>query len=275
MLGKIGLGKIGVETGSARIDDLLPGTCHSAITDSTTARRVIDVRSAGLIFPEGKADQPLHQIGHQTGNGVMDAAGEQFGALLSGSARQAGILEVSPPAFAGAHLALGRIMNNKIKGAEHRQVLSEFLDTKERHIADVVAPIAVTLSMLEGSELMAQLDQTLKDHAADLESRESVLRPWLLSACPYRQKLHKVYFAGLQHRKVDEVAWVVARLQSLPERVKMATENDKSALQGWVRAFYTQLEGFVTSTNNETVINPLTSKSIGLKAFLSELNKLA
>lgn len=251
------------------IDRVLPVGCHAAIESARDARERIPVANQRLIFPKDDPTKPLHLMGHEKGEGVIQATAEQLEALRLDSAKEAGILGINPTTFAGAIRAGGKVMGNSFVSGGYREILDQFLESGRFKGTEAAPAIGVTLSLVEGAELLALVDQVLKDHKDDLSQADSKMRLWVLCACPYLAKLHNVYLSALQLGKPDEVAWTVGRLAALPGRILESSGMFQQTLKDWAVAFADQLDTLALKTPN--VVDPLQGQQVKLSELVSRL----
>lgn len=251
------------------IDRVLPGGCHTAIESASDARERIPVANKSLIFPTDSPAEPLHLMGHEKGEGVIEATAEQLEALRLGSAKEAGILRISPSTFAGAIRAGGKVMGNSFDSGGYRDILDQFLEAGKFRGTEAAPAIGVTLSLVEGTELLGLVDQVLRNHGDDLSQADSEMRLWVLCACPYLAKLHNVYLSALQHGKSDEVAWTVGRLAALPARIAQSSGPAKQSFKSWADAFANQLD--ILASINPYVVDPLQERRVQLSELAATL----
>jgi hypothetical protein len=264
-------GVIVIKKAESKVEGVLPEGCHKTIGDSSTARASIIVQKGKLVFPKQDAGSPLHLMGHQNGAGVIEATAEQLKALLDGSAKEAGQLRIKPSTFAGAILAGGKVMGENFEDSDYRNILDQFLVGGDFKGTEGAPAIGVTLSLVEGQELIALVGQVLINYKEDLGKVDSELRLWILCACPYLAKLHTVYYDALQHEKPDEVAWTVGRLSALPDRVSQSQGTEKNTLKAWAEIFAGELDRI--SQVNPFIVDPVKGAQVQLSELAEKLRR--
>lgn len=208
-------------------------------------------------------------MGHEKGEGVIEATAEQLRALRLGSAKEAGRLEIDPSTFAGAICAGGKVMGNDFDSGGYRGILDQYLEAGRFKGTEAAPAIGVTLSLVEGADLLGLVDQVLRDHGDDLSQEDSKMRLWMLCACPYLAKLHNVYLSALQYGKPDEVAWTVGRLAALPARIAQSSGPAKQSFKSWAGAFANQLD--IVARTTPFVVDPLQERKVQLSELAATL----
>ena len=160
-------------------------------------------------------------------------------------------------------------MGNSFDSGRYRDILDQFLEFGKFKGTEAAPAIGVTLSLVEGADLIALVDQVLKDHKDDLSQADSEMRLWVLCACPYLAKLHNVYLSALQHGKPDEVAWTVGRLAALPDRIARSSGTAKQSFKSWADEFANQLD--IIARTTPLVFDPLQEQQVQLSELVSKL----